>query len=70
MTRKRLGAAILWTLACTGLSFLWSLSQAGHCDFGDTACAIGQANRRQVFLVASPLIWLAGMLFFLWPRKR
>ena len=68
--RERLLSAALWTIICFGLAFFWALSQVGDCGAGRDACVAAQEHRRQVFLVAAPLIWLSGLMFFLLrPRK-
>jgi len=68
VTREGLKRAALWTIICFGLALFWMLSQIGDC--GDAACTIAQEHRRQVFLVAAPLIWLSGLMFFLVRRPR
>ena len=68
---ERLIRSTLWTIICFGVAFFWSLSQIGDCGYGSDACVAAQEHRRQVFLVAAPLIWLSGLVFFLMrPRKR
>ena len=67
MTREGLKRAGLWTIVCFGLSFLWGLGQIGDCF--DEDCTASQEHRRQVFLVAAPLIWLSGLVFFLARRR-
>ena len=67
--RERLIRAGLWTLICFGLSFFWMLGQIGDCGYPYDSCLAAQEHRRQVFLVAAPLIWLSGLVFLLRPRK-
>ena len=70
--RERLARAVLWTIICLGLAVFWGLSQIGDCGYGSEAeaCVVAQEQRRQVFLVAAPLIWLSGLVFFLMRRTR
>ncbi len=67
--RERLVRGALWTIICFGLAFFWTLSQVGDCGPGNDVCTAVQEHRRHVFLVAAPLIWLSGLVFFLLRRQ-